>query len=148
MPRNPHAVRFALLATIAALVLAIAPSALAGNGKGAGKPSGGGSSGTGLSLVLLNSTDGLPHYGQQVTFNVSTTATDRPFVSLVCSQNGTLVYSSSAGFFAAYLWPWERNFTLVSTYWTGGAADCTATLYYSDGTRTRNLASLPFHVYA
>jgi len=45
----------------------------------------GGSTGTSsLSLVLLRSTDGSPHYGQVVTFNVSTTATSYPSVDLEC----------------------------------------------------------------
>src|SRR5437867_1199361 len=57
-----------------------------------------------LKLVLLNSTDGLPHYGQQVTFSVSTTATTEPHVSLTCSQNGVVVYRNDAGFYASYPW--------------------------------------------
>src|SRR3989449_10422693 len=39
-----------------------------------------------LSLVLLNSTDGLAHWGQNMTFNVSTTATSYPSVGLNCHQ--------------------------------------------------------------
>ena len=45
-----------------------------------------------------------PSWGDQVTFNVSTTATDRPTVRLHCYQNGNLVYTFSAGFFAGYPW--------------------------------------------
>ena len=41
-----------------------------------------------------------------------------------------------------------RNFTLKSTYWTGGAANCTATLYLNDGRRYRDLASTSFPVAA
>jgi hypothetical protein len=149
--RKTPSLRIALSAALVlALALALVPAALAskGGGGGGGKPGGGGSAGSNsISLVLLNSSDGLPHWGQQVTFNVSTTATE-PFVSVTCSRNGSAVYSASAGFFAGYLWPWEQNFTLKSNYWTSGAADCTATLYYYDGHRTRNLMSLAFHVYA
>jgi hypothetical protein len=36
--------------------------------------------------------------------------------------------------------------TLQSQMWTGGAADCTATLYYTSGKRIEVLATLPFHV--
>ena len=40
---------------------------------------------SGFTLVVLNSTDGLAHWGGQVTFAVSTTATTEPHVSLQCS---------------------------------------------------------------
>jgi hypothetical protein len=110
---------------------------------------GGGSTGTSsLSLVLLNSTDGLPHWGQQVTFNVSTTATTQPNVSLDCYQNGTLVYGAVAGFYASYPWPWTQTFILSSPAWTGGAANCTAALYYFSGTKTITLKTLSIAVYA
>jgi hypothetical protein len=134
--------RFALLAAVGALCLALAPAALAARGGG-----GPGTSSTGsLSLVLMNSSDGLPHYGQQVTFNVSTTATTRPYVSLDCTQNGTLVYSNQVGYYPGY--PWVQYFTLASSYWTGGAASCTATLQYWNGKRWSSLTSISFPVYA
>jgi hypothetical protein len=101
-----------------------------------------------LSPVLLNSTDGLPHWGQQVTFNVSTTATTEPNVSLNCYQNGSLVYGAVAGFYPSYPWPWTQIFTLSSPSWTSGAADCTASLYYFSGKKTVTLATLRFGVYA
>jgi hypothetical protein len=137
--------RIAHAAWLVALVLALAlvPAALAG--KGGNQGSSGGSS---LSLVLLSSSDGLPHWNQWVTFNVSTTATDKPFVQLNCYQNGAWVYTASAGFFPTY--PWAPNFDLASSAWTGGAADCTARLYSTShgGTRTTTLATMSFHVYA
>lgn len=138
--------RVAHVASILFLVaaIAIAPAALAGKG---GKPGGGGS-GSSLTLVLLNSTDGLSHYGQQVTFNVSTTATAYPQVEVDCYQGGVQVYSASAGFYPSNPWPWTRNFILSSSWWTGGAADCTAKLYYWNGRRDITLTTLDFHVYA
>ncbi len=90
----------------------------------------------------MNSTDGLPHYGQQVTFNVSTNATTQPNVSVDCYQNGALVYGAVAGFYAGYPWPWTQVFTLSSPSWTGGAANCTAALYYFNGKKTVTLTSL------
>ena len=139
--------RFALTATLAAVLLVLAPTALAGKGKpGGGGGGGGGGTGSSLSLVLLNSTDGLAHYGQTVTFNLTTTST-RPYVSVNCYQGGAWVYAASAGFFPDY--PWSRNFILAASSWPGGAADCTATLYTTtDGIRTTTLATLNFHVYA
>jgi hypothetical protein len=139
-------VGLALLAALAALVLAAAPAAMAakGSGGGAGGKHGGGSTGTGsISLVLLDSTDGLAHYGQHVTFNVSTTATNQPWVHLQCYQNGTLVAEGWDGYFDGSLS--GRNFTLASPSWTGGAADCTATLTTP---QWAPLASTSFHVYA
>jgi hypothetical protein len=141
-----------LVLALAALMLALVPAALAANGggkggdAGVGKPGGGGSSGSTLTLVVLDPDDGGANYGEQVTFQVSTTATDQPQVSALCYQNGILVYSASAGFWDGYPWPWARNFTLQSSSWTGGAADCKATLEYWDGRRFRDLASLGFTV--
>lgn len=140
----------ALAALVGALVLV--PTALAG--KGGGKPGGGGggtgtSGGGTIALVLLNSTDGLPHYGQKVTFAVSTTATTQPWVVAKCYQNGTLVYQQANGIFSTSL---GQIFTLGPTpAWSGGAADCTAYLQdwtgYSKG-KIVTLATLNFHVYA
>jgi len=132
--------RLALMAAVAALCLSLAPRALAAPG-GGGKPSKGGT-GT-ISLVLLNSTDGLAHYGQTVTFNISTTATTQPWVNLRCFQNGALVAQGWNGYFDGSLT--GRNFGLAAPSWTGGAADCTAYLTTPDWTR---LASTSFHVYA
>jgi hypothetical protein len=101
-----------------------------------------------LTLVLLNSTDGSPHWAQQVTFKVSTTKTTEPHVSLICSQNGTVVYQAQTGFYAGYPWPWTQTMTLSSAAWTGGAASCTASLYYFSGSRTTTLATLNFQVLA
>jgi hypothetical protein len=80
-----------------------------------------------VTLVVLDPTDGLPHVGQDVTLEVSTTTTTRPFVALNCSQHGALVYSNSVGLFDDYP---QQNVMLASSMWTGGAADCTATAYY------------------
>lgn len=137
---------FTLALTVSALTVG---SAFAAKPGGGGKGGGGTTGGTGsLSLVLLNSTDGLPHWGQQVTFNVSTTATTEPHVSLKCYQNGALVYTTQTGYYASYPWPWTQIMTLASGAWTGGAADCTATLYSFSGTNTVTLGTLSFHVYA
>lgn len=111
------------------------------------KPTGG--SGSSLSLVLLDSTDGLAHYGQHITWKVSTTATAEPYVSVQCTQAGAVVYSAFAGYFASYMWPSTQTMPLFSGAWTGGAADCSARLYSSSSTgKTTTLATTSFHVYA
>ena len=101
-----------------------------------------------LTLVLLNSTDGKPHYGQNITFSVSTSATTEPHVSLACSQNGAVVYRTETGYYASYAWPWTQTMTLSSYVWTGGGAGCTAVLYYFNGRKTVNLKTLNFDVLA
>ena len=101
-----------------------------------------------LTLVLLSSTDGQAHYGQQITFKVSTSATTEPHVNLSCTQNGAVVYQTVTGYYAGYPWPWTQTMTLSSPAWTGGAGACTAELYYFKGSRTMSLATLTFQVLA
>lgn len=96
---------------------------------------------------LVPVTDGVVNWGDTVRFNVAN-ATDYPVVAVLCYQAGQLVYSASAGFYPDYKWPWMQNFLLSSSAWTGGAADCTATLTGWDGRRSRDLASLDFAVLA
>jgi hypothetical protein len=129
------------------LVLALVPAAFAAKG-GGGKPSSGGGTGT-ISLQLPNSTDGLAHVGQKVTFAVYTTATQYPWVTVNCyDASGAWVYHASNGVFPTSL---NQVFTLASNTWMSGDADCTAWLqnwdsYSKRGTIT-NLASTTFHVY-
>lgn len=126
--------RLALPLALVAALLLLVPAAFAA--KGGGKPGGGGGGGTGgsssLSLVMVADANGngLPDYDDQVTFTVSTSSTPYPSVQTDCRQNGTLVYTHSAGFYPSYPWQWAQTFTLQSTLWTGGAASCTAKLYY------------------
>ncbi len=89
-----------------------------------------------------------PSHGDTVTFNVSTTATDRPYVLLNCYQAGAWVYAAQAGFWASY--PGGQNFALDATSWPAGAANCTARLgvLNADGSRFRELASTSFGVSA
>ena len=118
-----------------ALVAALIVAALAGTtlaGKG-GKAGGGGgghhTSGTSsLAWVMVTDADGngALTWGDTITFQVTTTATDSPYVDLTCSQDGTVVYSASAGFYDSFPWPGARNMPLESPAWTGGAASCKA----------------------
>jgi len=128
-----------------AMLVLVSASVPAAAAKG-GRQNASGTSG-GFTLVVLNSTDGLAHWGGQVTFSVSTTATTEPHVSLRCSQNGVLVYATQTGYFAGYLWPWTQVMTLSSVAWTGGSADCVATLYYFSGANVVSLGTLSFTAY-
>lgn len=109
----------------------------------AGKPTAG-SSGLRLVMVADVNGDGLPNWGDTVTFAFTQTATSEPHVDLTCSQNGVVVYGATAGFYASYPWPWTVNMTLGSQAWSGGAASCVARLYYFAGRKTVTLATLQF----
>jgi hypothetical protein len=71
--------------------------------------------------------NGAPNWADTITFNITTSASS-PYLSLKCYQGGTLVYGADAGFYEGYPWPGARNMPLQSPAWTGGAADCTATV--------------------
>jgi hypothetical protein len=139
-----------LVLSLAVLALALVPAtglaAKGGGGGGShgggggGKPGGGGSTSSSLTVVMVTDKNGngSPNWGDTITFNVSTTATAYPYVQVLCSQGGTVVYSANAGFYDGYLWPGARNMPLSSPSWMGGAASCTATL--NDTLATLNFA--------
>jgi hypothetical protein len=144
---------FVLLCAL--MVITIPAMAARGGNSGGGKHGGGGTTGSGggslsLKMVIDANSNSLPNYGDQVTFNVSTTVTDKPYVVLGCTQGGGSVYQSSftVGFFADYPWPWLQTYTLSSQTWTGGAANCTATLQYNTGSKWAVITSLNFDVRA
>ena len=131
---------------VALVSLLVVPTALAGKG---GKPGGGGGGGkTGggdFSLVLLDSTDGVAHAGQRITFDVRTSA-PKPFVGLRCYQGTAWVFDAYVGYFATYLFdPW---FTLDSGYWSDGVwTSCNARLFtYDNRGREQVMATMTFSV--
>jgi hypothetical protein len=103
------------------------------SGGSGGKKGGGGTTAGGGSLELVLVSDingnGQPNWGDTVTFTVVAPTVAEPTVELLCSQDATVVYGATAGFYDSYPWPWTRNMTLSSTAWSSGAATCTATLY-------------------
>ena len=143
--------RFIAIISIALGLSLVASPAFAGKpaagsgGKGGGKTGGTSYTGT-FQLVLTDSTDGVGHYGQNYTFNVQTSA-PYPFVKDECYQGGTLVYQQTNGYYPG--WLWDHNYNWSSNAWTGGAADCTATLYYTDSSfnNPKTMATMSFHVY-
>ena len=154
MTASRTAFRIAVLAA-AVCALALVPAAFAakggGGGGGGGKPHGGGGTtgGTGsLTLRMVDPADTVANWGDQITWDVSTTATTQPNVDVTCKQNGVVVYGASAGFYAGYPWPWTQIMTLSSQAWSGGSADCVGRLYYISGTSTVTLASKSFTVAA
>ena len=142
-----HTLMALVEASLVALLIVglIAGTALAGKG---GKPGGGGGGGGttgGGSLVVVDMDgDGVINYGDDVTFELTTSAT-RPFVSVNCYQGGAWVYAASVGYFASY--PWDQWFTLATSSWPAGSGDCTAQLYTSkDGIRINVLGTTTFSV--
>ncbi len=138
-----------VVTVLALLALVLVPAALAakggnGGGKGGGGKPGGGATGT-FSLVLVNDTNrnGLPNYGDSVTFAVSSNVS-QPWVQLTCYQGADWVTNQYVGFYPGY--PWSQVFALSSWKWTSGAADCNARLF--DGSSGTTLATMSFHVYA
>ena len=137
---------FVLLCAL--MVIALPAMAAKGGGKGHGGSGGstGGSGTISLKMVTDANGNGTPNYGDQVTYNISTAATE-PRVELLCYQNKVMVLDAVTGFYASYPWPWTQVMTLSSQSWTSGAAECTATLFSWDGwTRTTLAPPLSFHV--
>jgi hypothetical protein len=144
--RGPRHRGLVVLFLFAALMVVALPALAA---KGGNHRTGGGGKATGtLDLEVLNSSDQVAHYGDQVTFTI-VTSVSKPLVAVNCYQGGSEVYAASAGFYPEYPWPQDQIFTLRSSVWTGGTADCTARLYYSTGNgKFATITTLPFQVQA
>jgi len=147
---NRNSLVFHLVHTVATTTLALAIVPVAFAGKGGGHHGGGGTTSGGgsltLSMVVDNNRNGLPNWGDTITFKVSTTATTEPHVNVTCYQGGVAVYGAATGYYASYPWPWTQNMSLSSQSWTGAPADCTAVLQAYSGTSVSTLATLNFHV--
>ena len=136
---------------IALLVVGLmAGSVFAAKGGGGGKPSGGGTTSggtlTGPVMVADADVDGAVSHLDDISFNVSTSATAYPQVGLRCWQGTNWVYDAYVGYWATY--QWDRFFRLESNYWNAGlAANCTARLFYNDSRgRQVVLSTLDFGV--
>jgi hypothetical protein len=144
---SPSRFRTALLLGCFVALVAVITAGAASAARGKTPSAGGTTTSTTISLVNLTSPGAPPSFGQQVTFNVSTTATAYPWVELRCYQGGTLVYDNSVGYFSSYMFP--QVFTVGPTQlWTSGAASCTASVISYDSKRTKTLATLSFGVSA
>ncbi len=139
----------ALATILATLAAGAAFAAKGGNGHHGGGDTSGGSGGFTMVMVKDANGDHLPNFNDSVTFNVTVDPSLKPYVQLHCYQGGSLVYSQSAGFYPDFPWPGAQVFTLGPTYyWASGAADCTASLLLTSGTRSSTYSSLSFHVNA
>ena len=124
------AVASASLVTVLILGLT-AGSVFAAKGGGGGKGGGGTTTPSStLALIVMDDATDARH-GGRVTFEVSTTATDRPFVGLRCWQGANWVYDGYVGYFPTAMF--DSWFVLGSPYWVDGVdASCTARLFYYD----------------
>jgi hypothetical protein len=124
-------------------LLVVPVFAAKGGGGGGGKGHhGSGTTGSGtVTMAMVDPADTTANQGDWITFTVSTTATDQPWVNLKCWQGGDLVAQGWNGYFEGSLT--GRNFGLYSPAWTAGAADCTA---YLTTPQWAILGSTSFHV--
>ena len=144
-PRVKRTARAVLIGSTAA-VMALT---LAAGTAFAGKPTGGGTSGSStLALVVVDDANGngQPNWADTITFNVSSSATNSIQVSLACYQGSTRVLHANAAWYDGNPFAYMQMMKLQSGAWTGGAADCTAKSYYSSGKRTVTLKTLAFSV--
>lgn len=135
-----QAVIEAALISLLILGLIAAPAFAA---RGGGKPAGGT-----LDLVMVKDANGngSPNSMDDITFSVTTTATDKPMVGLRCWQGANFVHD---GYIALYDGSWlAKHFTLGSSKWDPALdATCTARLFYYDNrSREKLLAALDFGV--
>lgn len=97
-----------------------------------------------LRMVTDNNGDGQPNRGDTITFDVA--SSDSSTVQLGCYQNGTNVLSVDSHYDNASPSNSNRHLILSSANWTGGAAECRATLYHVSHGKAHELASYNFHV--
>ena len=115
---------FVLLCALMVIALP-AMAAKGGNGAtGGGKGNGGSGGSTGgsgtIALKMVDPTDTVANTGDQVTFTISTTATQYPYVQLLCYVKGNQVSENWQGFFPT---------ALGNQWFVLGAVDsCTANL--------------------
>ena len=132
--------RFAILVSAILLTATFSPSLSAQGGQGKGKGKGSAASVYSIALEIVDDNgNSLPDHGESVKFNVSTTATN-VYVSVSCYQGASWVYAAGG-------MPVNWTFKLASNSWTGGDAECTATVYTTiDGSKTTKLGTLSFSV--
>ena len=115
-------------------------NAAGGQGKGKGNtPVIGPTSTIDVVMVVDANTDGLPNWGDTITFAASPDPS-RAFMDVFCYQGSSAVYTAAGYSFGIDL-------RLSSNAWTGGAASCNVRVYTTtDGTKTTTVGTLDFNV--
>ena len=133
--------RTTVIVVLTIMAIAVGTSAIAA-GRGANASS--------VTLKRLDQTTGAAttaalSFGEQVTFEVVTSQTSKPWVLNECFQGGTRVSAEIHGFFDGYLF--GEIYSLGPTdLWSSGSADCTAKLLSDDHNKTKVLATTSYHV--
>jgi hypothetical protein len=142
MATKPSTVRLILISALGAILLALAPAAIAGKGHGAGK--------LGDPSVTI-SPAGPYSFGEPiyVTTDAPTYPNNAgPWIELMCYQNGGVVASGDHAGFPGGM-GYNDPFNLGPTMsWSGGAADCTVTVFHQSNNRFVTDASTSFRVNA
>lgn len=99
-----------------------------------------------LRMVEDSNQDGQPNWGDTITFDVSTSLSEKSFLSVACYQNGTNVYSVQKQYDSSNMSSANRYMHLSSAKWASGPADCNASLYDASGKSLKTLNSYNFHV--
>jgi len=123
----------------------MAGTAFAAKGGGGGNTTGS-TTFSGPVMVLDANGNGSPNYMDEITFNVSTSATSQPMVGLRCYQGTAFVEDAYVSYFNSWLSP--TYFQLGSSYWNPALnASCTARLFYYNKRGGENvLATMTFPV--
>ena len=129
--------RMAIAALAVAVSLSASVSAQQGQGKGKGNGKGESSTATfAVTLVTDNNSNGVPNWGDQISFQIFTTETTDPRVQVMCFQDGDVVYGA--------LWqPNNSVLTLSSRAWQGGRPNAPPRSTTSRTTRSPTLRRRP-----
>jgi hypothetical protein len=132
--------RRAITTTVALLALVITPFALGAKG-GKADPTAG----------INVSPTGTYTFGQaiDVTTNIPAYPNNAgPWIEMKCSQNGVVVGTSDEAGFPGGVGYQDPFYLGPSASWTGGAADCTVTVFHLNSSNTKLVtdATTSFHV--
>ena len=130
--------------TLGLLAASLPPGAALAARGGTG---GGGSSGGSYTVTV--SPAGPYVFGESIYVTTNTPIYPNnagPWIELKCYQNGVVVASGDhAGFPDGWYYNWPFNLGPTQS-WTGGAADCTVTVFHTSNNKVVTDASTSFHV--
>jgi hypothetical protein len=107
---------------------ALAAKPTAGGSTGGSKHGGGGTTTGSISVVMVTDNDhnGAANWNDQVTYDVSKVGVQNPFITTTCTQNGSNVLTTYAGYYPGYIWSGAQTISLSTELWTSGSASCKA----------------------
>lgn len=135
--RNTSFKHQVLVVAIGALALIVTPLALASGG---GKPK---------AAPSVTMSPGPYSFGQAITVSANGLVypdNEGPFIEMKCLQNGVVVGTSDEAGFPGGLDYGTPFYLGPSASWTGGAADCTVTVFHLSNNKMVADATTSFHV--